>query len=156
MNPHFAIETTSSPAQCLQILQDLSKDFFSEGEFPVYFLLGEMGTGKTTLVREWFQDSCPFDFINSPTYNLHNEYQSSRVLLHHFDLYRIQDAEEIEVLGFYEIWGKQDLSLIEWASKGGEKIISLKRIEILIEYETESSRKYCIAKRESYEKSPFF
>ncbi len=83
-------------------------------EFPVILLTGEMGAGKTTftsrLVRSFDSSLNP----NSPTFNLMNEYKTSAFSIFHFDLYRLKSSEEVENLGFEEIWGKQGISIVEW------------------------------------------
>lgn len=92
------------------------KEILSENsiKYPVILLSGEMGAGKTTFtsyfVKSYDQSLNP----NSPTFNLMNEYKINQFSIFHFDLYRLKFPEEVENLGFEEIWGKQGLSVIEW------------------------------------------
>jgi tRNA threonylcarbamoyladenosine biosynthesis protein TsaE len=81
----------------------------------IILINGEMGAGKTTFIRNFVQSFNPELIVNSPTYNLIHEYKvSESITFYHFDLYRIKTSEDVENLGFDEIWGKQGISLIEW------------------------------------------
>ena len=109
-------------------------------EFPVILLSGEMGAGKTTFtsnfVRSYDSDLNP----NSPTFNLMNEYKTSGFSIFHFDLYRLKSSEEVENLGFEEIWGKQGLSIIEWWEIAKE-YFDFPVIKVQIELVDEQTRK---------------
>ncbi|MBP7280849.1 MAG: tRNA (adenosine(37)-N6)-threonylcarbamoyltransferase complex ATPase subunit type 1 TsaE [Leptospiraceae bacterium] len=109
-------------------------------EFPVILLTGEMGAGKTTFtsnfVRSYDSDLNP----NSPTFNLMNEYKTSGFSIFHFDLYRLKSSEEVENLGFEEIWGKQGLSIIEWWEIAKE-YFDFPVIKVQIELVDEQTRK---------------
>ena len=83
----------------------------------VVYLHGELGTGKTTLVQAivkfWQQDTT----INSPTYSILNSYQLDDFLLLHMDLYRLQSAAELEVLGLRDYLPLKPICLIEWPER---------------------------------------
>lgn len=82
---------------------------------------GEMGAGKTTLIRRLVQTYSPTLSVNSPTYNLIHIYRVSPELeFFHFDLYRVRSPGELDELGFEDIWGKRGISLIEWSENAGE------------------------------------
>ena len=105
----YNLNEIDKPVSCLREILTARKI-----EYPVILLTGEMGAGKTTftshLVRSFNESLNP----NSPTFNLMNEYRTSEFSIFHFDLYRLKFPEEVENLGFEEIWGKQGLSVIEW------------------------------------------
>lgn len=90
----------------------------------VVFLEGDLGAGKTTLVRYWLQALGVSGAIKSPTYTLVESYAvlhtTQDLLIYHFDLYRLQDPEELDMLGFQDyISAENTLVLIEWPSKAG-------------------------------------
>lgn len=81
----------------------------------VIALSGELGAGKTTLVKAMASGvGIPSDDVNSPSYTLVNEYYG-RIPLYHFDLYRLEGADDVDDLGFEEYMEGDGLAVIEWA-----------------------------------------
>jgi tRNA threonylcarbamoyladenosine biosynthesis protein TsaE len=98
----------------LMLLKDLS---------PVFLLLeGEMGAGKTAFCRGLGQAAGVTEVINSPTFNLLNEYTGNQTKIYHYDFYRLHDPSDLEDLGFAELWkkavkdGLQEIHIMEWWS----------------------------------------
>ena len=83
----------------------------------VFFLRGELGAGKTTLVRGVLRGLGFEGRVKSPTYTLVELYTVSRLDLHHFDFYRFQDPREWIDAGFRETFNGLNVSLIEWPEK---------------------------------------
>lgn len=83
----------------------------------VVFLRGELGAGKTTLVRALLQALGYAGRVKSPTYTLVEHYEASGLHLRHFDLYRFHDPEEWEGAGFREEFNGSNVCLIEWPEK---------------------------------------
>lgn len=84
-------------------------------ESSVWTFQGEMGTGKTTLIKEICKQLKVVDEVQSPTYSLVNEYQTaSKQAVYHFDLFRLNDLGEILDIGFHEYLDSGSLCLIEW------------------------------------------
>ena len=80
-------------------------------------LYGDLGAGKTAFVRGLAEGlGVHRDEVSSPTFTLIQEYRGGRVTLLHADLYRLDDAREIEELGLDE-QGEQAVVAIEWAEK---------------------------------------
>lgn len=91
--------------------------------FPaVVYLSGELGAGKTTFARALIQSLGYEGNVKSPTYTLLETYQAGSLQVVHFDLYRLEDPEELHALGYRELTSQADLVLLEWSEKGGNLI----------------------------------
>jgi len=85
----------------------------------IVLLRGDLGAGKTILVKgiaEGFGASNA-DQVTSPTFTLVHEYRSSRAVLYHIDLYRIDTERELETLGLDDLLAPDSILLIEWGEK---------------------------------------
>ena len=87
-------------------------------EKSLIFLHGELGAGKTTLVRGLLRRAGITGAIKSPTYAVIEEYSASNRKIFHFDLYRLADPQELEWIGIDDYLAQSALCLIEWPSKG--------------------------------------
>jgi tRNA threonylcarbamoyladenosine biosynthesis protein TsaE len=81
-------------------------------------LSGDLGAGKTTLVRALINALLPGTRVKSPTYTLIETYSLPKAVLHHLDLYRIEDPEELTALGLDELFSEDALVLVEWPEQG--------------------------------------
>ncbi len=104
-------------AAMLALGADLAKQLHA-GQ--LVFLLGDLGAGKTTLVRGILNGLGHSGAVKSPTYTLVEPYHLADMDVYHFDLYRMESAEELEAIGAREMFHSQSLCLIEWPhqSKG--------------------------------------
>ena len=82
-------------------------------------LRGELGAGKTTLVRGVLRGLGWQGSVKSPTYALVEVYELSRLHLHHFDFYRFHDPREWIDAGFRESFNGRNVCLVEWPEKAG-------------------------------------
>ena len=94
-------------------------------------LNGDLGAGKTTLTKSVGLGLGVEDYITSPTFALINEYEG-RLRVYHFDVYRLENVEELYDLGFDEYFYGKGVSIIEWAEKI-EKLLPKDRIVLDIE-----------------------
>lgn len=84
----------------------------------VVLLDGPMGVGKTQLVKIFCEQFGCDQEVSSPTFAIIQEYPSAIGVIHHVDLYRIEDLEELENTGFWEIFNKsKGVIFIEWPQK---------------------------------------
>ncbi|MCW8899487.1 MAG: tRNA (adenosine(37)-N6)-threonylcarbamoyltransferase complex ATPase subunit type 1 TsaE [Gammaproteobacteria bacterium] len=132
--------------------QKLAK--FCPPGFNVY-LYGDLGAGKTTLVRGMIQAYLPGAKVKSPTYTLVEDYdlsssrQNPNSLSHiyHFDLYRLGDPEELEYLGGRDYFSGNAVCLVEWPQRG-EGWLAEPDIEIMLKYQPDGREVELVAHSE--------
>lgn len=108
----------------------------------VIALIGDLGTGKTTLTKYIALGLGITEPITSPTFTIVKEYHSGRLPLYHFDVYRLEDTSDLFEIGAEEYLYGDGVSIVEWADQAAE-ILPDETLCIFIEYgETESERIY--------------
>jgi tRNA threonylcarbamoyladenosine biosynthesis protein TsaE len=121
------------------------------------FLRGDLGAGKTTLVKGIAQalDAADPDEVTSPTFTLVHEYDGKRridgkeqeVKLYHIDLYRIEDERQLETIGFDELVAEDAIVLVEWGEKF-PSVVKRSKGEILIEHAGGDTRNITLTVKE--------
>ena len=99
----------------LNQLKEISLKVTQNFNHKIVLISGEMGAGKTTLIKQILIGLNVIDNISSPTFPIINEYKTkSKDLIYHMDLYRINKIEELEEIGFFEYLESGNLCFIEW------------------------------------------
>ena len=80
----------------------------------VIFLKGELGSGKTTFVQKYLKYKYAFTNTSSPTFGIVNTYPINKIMIYHYDLYRITKPAELNDIGFYDNLEIDALHIIEW------------------------------------------
>jgi tRNA threonylcarbamoyl adenosine modification protein YjeE len=99
----------------------------------LYLLKGDLGTGKTTLVKAITRDILSDDYhkMSSPTYNLVNTYKNNETTIHHLDLYRLKSKSELQEIPLIEmISDPNNYTFIEWPELLNPNSINFTLIEL--------------------------
>ena len=83
-------------------------------KYKLVFLEGELGSGKTTLIKQLCKELGFKNQVTSPTFPLLNIYKNNEKNIYHADLYRLKNIDEINELGFYEIIENNNWFFVEW------------------------------------------
>ena len=88
----------------------------------VLVLTGDLGAGKTQLTKGIAAAlGCEGD-VTSPTFTIEMVYEGGRLPLYHFDLYRLDDAEQLEDIGLYDVLGGDGVCVIEWGEQFADEL----------------------------------
>ena len=101
-----------SEKETAQIAENLAKQV-KVGE--VYCLSGDLGVGKTVFTKGFAKGLGIKEPVNSPTFTIMQIYEEGHLPLYHFDVYRIQDVEEMEEIGYEDYFYGEGVCFIEWA-----------------------------------------
>ena len=119
---------------------NIAKEIISSTKHKILLFYGEMGTGKTTLIKEIVKQLGVDDIANSPTFSIVNEYLSRKgETIYHFDFYRIEDEEEVYDIGIEEYFYNNAWCFIEWPEKV-ENLLPLDAVSIYITINNNGTR----------------
>lgn len=105
----------------------------------VVLLEGEMGAGKSEFARGVARGLGVQGPVPSPSFTILNAYDEGRLPLYHFDLYRLEDAREIQEMGMEEQLGGDGVALVEWSQRA-EECMPRRALRVLIEALDEETR----------------
>ena len=110
----------------------------------ILLLSGELGAGKTEFVKA-LAALYGISNVTSPTFALHRSLQSGKQIIDHFDLYRLENADELESTGFWEILQSPSLVVVEWPDQVAADYWPRDRTLIRIEIKklSDSARQVC-------------
>ena len=140
----------SLEVKTVEVAKSLSK-ILKKGD--VVFFHGEIGVGKTTLIRHLINDFQKKNNLNitevtSPTFNLVNEYDVGIFIIQHYDLFRLTKSIDVKNIGLFENYNKI-LTLVEWPEKIEKKIKN--KIDLFFEYDESLNKRFLFIKGLSIE-----
>ncbi len=101
-------------------MEELGAAFASVcGQRCLIYLRGNLGAGKTTFARGFMRGLGFTETVKSPTYTLIETYANADYRVYHVDLYRLTGPKELDDLGLRDLFGEDNLCLVEWAERGG-------------------------------------
>ena len=107
---------TLSPDGTEKIGAELAEEILANAALPRFVaLFGDLGVGKTAFVRGFTSTIAPQARVKSPTFALVNEYRGQTLSVFHFDMYRIEDEDELYSIGFYDYADRRGVCLTEWS-----------------------------------------
>ncbi len=98
-------------------IEDVAEQLIKNLKTKTLLIYGEMGAGKTTLIKAIVKTLGSKDVVSSPTFSIVNEYELKNDKIYHFDLYRIKDLEEAYNFGIEDYLFNNNWILIEWPEK---------------------------------------
>ena len=124
----------------LDEIEDVARSLINQiNDVNLILFKGDLGSGKTTLIKSILKNLGVKENITSPTFSIVNQYLISNRLINHFDLYRIKSLTELEVIGFEEYLESGAVCFIEWPEIAMSKIFD-NYIEIYIKFINEKTR----------------
>ncbi len=107
---------SASAAQTEEIGTELASLMLSDKTLPPFVALyGDLGVGKTAFVRGFTARISPEARVKSPTFALVNEYKGRELSVFHFDMYRIEDEDDLYSIGFFDYLDRRGICLVEWS-----------------------------------------
>jgi len=126
---------TKRPEETKKLGEEVSK-LARPGDLLAFY--GELGAGKTCFIQGISQQLKVKDYVTSPSFTIINEYQG-KIPIYHFDLFRLNTAEEIFELGYEEYFYGEGLTVIEWAEKI-EQLLPKEHLKIDIKFKDHYKR----------------
>ncbi len=115
---YYTLENEAETALFAQKMAQATQEVFCLSSGLVVYLQGDLGAGKSFFSRAFIQSFLPQQKVKSPTYTIVESYQASLAIIHHFDLYRLSDPEELEYLAIRDLLMPPFIALVEWPQKG--------------------------------------
>jgi tRNA threonylcarbamoyladenosine biosynthesis protein TsaE len=132
----------ASSVNDLNLLVEKVEAWFENNK--IWTFTGDMGAGKTTLIKSICHHLGVSDNVHSPTFNLVNEYLDAQGnTIYHFDFYRIKHVDEAVDIGFFDYLASDNLCLIEWPNKISA-LLPEKHIHCKMESQSPTTRKITI------------
>lgn len=119
------------------------------GPGQIYSLIGDLGAGKTVFTQGFAAGLGITGPVNSPTFTILQVYEEGRIPFYHFDVYRIEEIEEMEEIGYEEYFDGEGVCLIEWANLI-EELLPKEHIRVVIEKDLPSGFDYRTIKIEGF------
>lgn len=127
-----------------QELEKTAREVLAAGDWRIFAFSGDLGAGKTTMIKHFCQQLRVEDTVQSPTFSIVNEYKtSSGASVFHMDFYRIRKTEEVFDLGYEDYLFSGNYCFIEWPEII-EELLPKDVVKIRLDIEGENSRKITV------------
>ena len=111
----------------------------------IFCLSGTLGAGKTVFAKGFARGIGYENRVTSPTFTLMNAYEGGRLPVYHFDLYRLENKNDLESIGYEEYFFSEGVSLIEWPERTDNKLFKKNvLIKINLNDSNENYREICV------------
>ena len=132
----------------LQELPKIAQQIIALAKHKTLLFHGDMGVGKTTLIKEIVKQLGVIDTVSSPTFSLVNEYHNAKEeKIYHFDFYRIETEEEALDMGIEEYFYSNCWCLVEWPNNV-ENLLPLESVHITITANNNQQRTIALSNHE--------
>tara|TARA_Y100000746_G_scaffold5131_1_gene4799 strand:+ start:261 stop:671 length:411 start_codon:yes stop_codon:yes gene_type:complete len=101
----------------LSEINEACKFIFKNSNSKIILFEGDLGTGKTTLIKNLCYELGSVDNVSSPTFPILNIYDNKKNKIYHADLYRVKNINDLNEIGFFDIINTNDWLFVEWPKK---------------------------------------
>ena len=101
----------------LSEINEACKFIFENSNGKIILFEGDLGTGKTTLIKNLCYELGSADNVSSPTFPILNIYDNKKNKIYHADLYRVKNINDLNEIGFFDIINTNDWLFVEWPKK---------------------------------------
>ena len=101
----------------LSEINEACKFIFKNSNSKIILFEGDLGTGKTTLIKNLCYELGSADNVSSPTFPILNIYDNKKNKIYHADLYRVENIKDLNEIGFFDIVNTNDWLFVEWPKK---------------------------------------
>ena len=101
----------------LSEINEASKFIFENSNGKIILFEGDLGSGKTTLIKNLCYELGSIDNVSSPTFPILNIYDNKKNKIYHADLYRVENIKDLNEIGFFDIVNTNDWLFVEWPKK---------------------------------------
>ena len=136
------LEAEANSCEQTELIGSAFANLLKQGDFVAMY--GDLGAGKTAFVRGAARKLCPDAFVSSPTYTVVNEYGEGKNKIFHFDMYRIDSADDLFSIGYYD-YLESGICIAEWCEKI-EEDLPKSRYTVKIDKTGENTRFITITK----------
>ena len=142
---------TASPEETEALAKAIGERALTSGRRRLFIaLFGEMGVGKTAFTRGFTAGVAPSAAVRSPTYTVVNEYRGGKLPVFHFDMYRIEDYDDLASIGFSDYLASDGFILCEWSENIVEELPS-DMLKITILRDGDGTARRIITEGDGYE-----
>ena len=101
----------------LSEINEACKFIFENSDSKIILFEGDLGSGKTTLIKNLCYELGSIDNVSSPTFPILNIYDNKKNKIYHADLYRVENIQDLNEIGFFDIVNTNDWLFVEWPKK---------------------------------------